>query len=251
MLRSIKRRSAFIQHLKKHGIDPESINIDALAPALLPRLAPYQRKSAKSAQAQPSDSSIAPEVIGLPPNIVLRDGAFYHQDNGPNGSVLHPVPELTGVQGPAYTVDGSWHQEPIKLPVLPEAGLYTIDIPTSYPILPTEGLLTFDSPSPHNTGAYIDSPVSNPGLSYSVSPSPSPPQQNLLPPAQDMRGYASTSRPSTPASMPSKFQPSSLMFFPDPTSYAAHSTGQKPVTEWDFEASIFAPSHGEFQGIRV
>ncbi|KAF8897823.1 hypothetical protein BD779DRAFT_1492612 [Infundibulicybe gibba] len=33
---NIKRRSAFISHLKKHDIDPESIDIDSLAPAVDP-----------------------------------------------------------------------------------------------------------------------------------------------------------------------------------------------------------------------
>ncbi|KAH0587846.1 hypothetical protein H2248_006601 [Termitomyces sp. 'cryptogamus'] len=252
---SIKRRSAFIQHLKKHGINPESINIDALAPALLPRLAPYQRKSVKGAQVQPSDPSVTQEVTGLPENIIYRDGAFYRQDDRPNGS-LHPLPEFTGLQGSLYTADGGWPQASIEieLPVLPESGLYTIDIPAPPPVLPAQKALTFESPALHHSGAvYMDSPMSNPGLTHSASPSPSPPQQNLLHPGQDMRGYVLTSRPTTPSSAaPSQYQPSCpLVFYPDIASYAPLNVSQKSLAEWDFEASIFGPSHEEFQGIRV
>ncbi|KAG6878570.1 hypothetical protein C0993_003025 [Termitomyces sp. T159_Od127] len=248
--RSIKRRSAFIQHLKKHDINPESIDIDALAPALLPRLAPYQRKPSKGVEVEPTSPYVA--QVATPPNIVFCEGTFYRQDERQDGPVLYPVPELPCVQNPMYAVGGSWHQGPIELPVLPEIGLYAINLPTPPPVLPTEGLLSFESPSPHHTGAaYMDSPISNPGLSYSASPSPSLPQQSLWNPGQDMRGYTTTSRSSTPSPTPSQIQPSSLLFLPHQTSYVAHSVEQKSTNEWDFEASIFAPSHEEFQGVRV
>ncbi|KAG6882083.1 hypothetical protein C0992_012786, partial [Termitomyces sp. T32_za158] len=76
---SIKRRSAFIQHLKKHGISPESIDIDALAPALLPRIAPYQRKFTKGAEAESTNPSAAQVVADIPSNVVLCEDAFYQQ----------------------------------------------------------------------------------------------------------------------------------------------------------------------------
>ncbi|KAG6892745.1 hypothetical protein C0992_012758, partial [Termitomyces sp. T32_za158] len=75
----IKRRSAFIQHLKKHGISPESIDIDALAPALLPRIAPYQRKSPKGTEAESTNPSAAQVVADFPSNVVLCEDAFYQQ----------------------------------------------------------------------------------------------------------------------------------------------------------------------------
>ncbi|KAG6910958.1 hypothetical protein DXG01_006012 [Tephrocybe rancida] len=263
---SIKRRSAFTQHLKKHGIDPDSINVAALAPVLIPRKAPYQMKpSKKNAEVQPTQDPAAHAVMPLL-NIVYHAGGFYHHrmffvvscfrepltspaDNGPNGSSLQPVEQLSDGQGAPYVMHGGWPQGAIELPDLPEAGLYTIDMPVpmmpAQPLaLPTEGLLSFDSPSPLYAGAgYIDSPMSNPGLSYSSSPSPSPPRQSLLHAGLDMQAYASSSSPRTPA--PSPIQNASLPFFHEPASYS------KTTTEWDFDASIFQASHEQFNGIHV
>lgn len=42
---SIKRRSAFKVHLKKHKIDPDTVDIDAMAPPLLPRPSIPRRRS--------------------------------------------------------------------------------------------------------------------------------------------------------------------------------------------------------------
>ena len=46
----IKRRSAFTAHLKRHRIDPVSVDIDSLAPPLLPVAIPVSRRKASERQ---------------------------------------------------------------------------------------------------------------------------------------------------------------------------------------------------------
>ncbi|KAF8238938.1 hypothetical protein L208DRAFT_169856 [Tricholoma matsutake] len=62
---SIKRRSAFRLHLRKHGIDPDTVDIAALAPTLLPRQT-FQRQ-------KPQPSSPVHKAFDATPNILYSN----------------------------------------------------------------------------------------------------------------------------------------------------------------------------------
>ncbi|KAG6817860.1 hypothetical protein H0H87_001692 [Tephrocybe sp. NHM501043] len=247
---SIKRRSAFTQHLKKHGIDPQSVDIDALAPPLLHRQAPYQlqRKSHRTSEGQfPTKAPAVESSMPLPLNLTYHEGAFYHEHNGSNGHVLHPVEQLLDGQGAPYAIDGDWPQGAIEMPVLPHSGIFTIDMPSQVPMLPTEGLLSFGLPSPLHPGVgCMGSPMSNPGLSFSNSPSPSPSRHNLLHPGMGVMDYASFSSHSTP-SPPPLHHSSSLLLLSQPT-YAVQND-EKSTTGWDFLSLL--GNNEKFNGINV
>ncbi|GLB34043.1 putative zinc finger protein, C2H2 type [Lyophyllum shimeji] len=201
---SIKRRSAFTQHLRKHNLDPETVDIDALAPPLLPRHVFARRKSdarssGKESSQQSNDNTVISPFTG---NYISAPGPSYFH-----------VPQLPGEHAMTY----DWFEtQPITLPSLPAAGLYTIA-----------------SASPL------------PDFSYSASPSPAPPNGFLQTPSSS-RGHSpyTSSSPSTPAPSPLSQPP--LLFFSEPAH--AEPGWQKSMTEWDLQ-SVFGTSHEQFQGI--
>ncbi|KAG6842044.1 hypothetical protein C0991_003570 [Blastosporella zonata] len=226
----IKRRSAFTQHLKKHGISLEGIDIDSLAPTILPRQAPCQveKKSLRTTVAQHTQTHAAEEAMLLPVNVTYHNGTVHHQREGPNGSVVHNLEQR---QGPPSVMNERWSQGALELPTLRRSGLFAIEMSPHN----TERLLTFDSPSPfYSCGGYMDSPMSNPGLSYSASPSPSLSHQSPLNFGLDMRGYVSSSSYSTPAPSP-------------PPAYADHNAGQNSTTDWKF----FVASQAQLNVVHV
>ncbi|KAF5388301.1 hypothetical protein D9615_000610 [Tricholomella constricta] len=93
---------------------------------------------------------------------------------------------------------------------------------------PYPTLYTFDAPSP----------LMNPGLSHSASPSPSPPRSYLQTPNKS-RAYISSS-PSTPT--PSTLSQSPHLYA-EPTR-AAH--GQQKMI-WDFDAAFFGTPYEQLQ----
>jgi len=50
---SIKRRSAFAAHLKKHGIDPTTVDLESFAPPLRPVPLPKSRRSIQIIKVEP------------------------------------------------------------------------------------------------------------------------------------------------------------------------------------------------------
>ena len=65
---SIKRRSAFINHLKKHGIDPSTVDIDAAAPPTFSLDMPHIPPMDTSSQAPLGffDNTYQPTYISFP-----------------------------------------------------------------------------------------------------------------------------------------------------------------------------------------
>ncbi|KAF8076647.1 hypothetical protein FPV67DRAFT_425875 [Lyophyllum atratum] len=116
---SIKRRSAFTQHLRKHNIDPETVDIDALAPTLLSRQAFPRRKSTTQHPSQePSHQSISATDLSF------NNISAHPYDAEATGAVYFHIPQLTEERAMTY----DWFRtQPINVPTFPAAGLYTID----------------------------------------------------------------------------------------------------------------------------
>ncbi|RDB19927.1 Sex-determining transformer protein 1 [Hypsizygus marmoreus] len=204
---SIKRRSAFTLHLRKHGINPVSIDVDGLAPPMLPKQASARRRS------------LSQQVFEVVPTEILQ-GVTY--SNGVAYLTHHPNANFNYQMGPQIAehptnsyLNDNWYPTPtIQLPALPTAGLYAIDSdPSSRPSSPPE-------------------------LTYSATPSPAPSRHELLrtPDNTNERTFGSSSSPSTPPPMlplPGLFSGTDLSF---------GQSQKQLMSPWDIDATIFGLS---------
>jgi hypothetical protein len=162
---SIKRRSAFMQHLRKHKIDPATVDLNALAPTLLPRQIFERRKP------QPS----LPIDIKLPnasnisyPNNIPYTYSQFHSTYGPilSHRIRH-CPDDIYSNAPSY--NSSSH---------PYIDHYTTDDWFSSPRRPLKslGMLSILADELHT----ISAAPSPPELDFSMSPSPTPSRSDLV-----------------------------------------------------------------------
>ncbi|KAG5648873.1 hypothetical protein DXG03_000222 [Asterophora parasitica] len=214
----IKRRSAFTKHLRKHNIDPESVDIDSLAPPILPKPEPYAKRlqvvQRKKSGERPSTPVTKPATNGHAIDIE------YTYPNGISCAAY-------GLKAAGLTDWTLVHQLEAELPTYGLGGSPAnewSDLP------PYPGLYTFDAPSP----------LMNPGLSHSASPSPSPLRSYLQTPTPS-RVY--TPSPSTPAH---SYSPSPPLYSHTPESNHAVQT-QKFMRDWELanaEANMFRELEG-------
>ncbi|KAF9464877.1 hypothetical protein BDZ94DRAFT_1255456 [Collybia nuda] len=210
---SIKRRSAFKGHLRKHKIDPDSVDIDAMAPPLLPRSSVPRRKSINQATTE-VDFGTFDDTI---PNIAFPtvNPHTYHAPQLTAPSYYYPfsdLPDNTSIGG--SHVDNPWYSQNSMIQQSEVPGIFQ----------ETEQLYTINSPS------------TPPILDFSLSPSPSPSRNDSVHtpvgPAPAHQANFFIVSPSTPSRSPLP-QSTQLSYFAEPM-----FTARKNV-QWNHEFSVF------------
>lgn len=201
---SIKRRSAFRLHLRKHGIDPDTVDIAALAPTLLPRQT-FQRQ-------KPQPSSPVHKAFDATPNILYS-----------NNNHAYTFSDF------AYSNASSYN--------LPHSGSYAMDgcLSVERSTMQSPGMPAIPTDSREYT---INTAPSPPDLDFSMSPSPTPshndlvrtPEQFSRPPSANY--IAPHSFCSSPNSSPSSLSRLSPLFFSEGT-FTEHPRKQRT---WDSNA---------------
>ncbi|TFK43748.1 hypothetical protein BDQ12DRAFT_675494 [Crucibulum laeve] len=170
---SIKRRSAFTAHLKKHGINPQDVDIDALAPPLLPPpVAIPRRRSIHRASIAIVNTPIASTSTAVVPD-----------------SILPPVPQVMDMNNSYIECPDSMSYSYLNYAIPTSQGIIPYDSRSAYPILCHSDQQSYDLQVISDPGLLVmDSPSSSyspPPLAFSCAPSPAPSFHDLHTPKQD------------------------------------------------------------------